>query len=394
MAVQGIASGPFPSSASPSTSSAGLPTQMFCASSTKSVMGSQFLVPASAGHCSGCARAARAHAQLLRKYKAAKHRYLQLRGALSERAESEDEEIEVAVGSASARTEEVAVEAPGEKVALRRELEALKRSYDELLARQQETATALKAMTSQADKTRSKLETAQAKIDEQASQMREMEAQLRRQSDAESFAVGQLQQSLHQARTEISHLHSTNSEQATELDQVKARHARLQEVFAELELQLSSGRRAYDHTEHELAEMQARHKRDSEAHTQNQREAKKRIAALEERMNGLLQVIAKHSKERQKIMDNAFTSAVRLCVIAPTVTVEVDDLLVHVGPTVNEAQIREVVSTALTEQYNLIFRQEAEDAAPNGDDLDTWVRRMTRKLKTQIETQIASAVGA
>lgn len=271
-------------------------------------------------------------------------------------------------------------------------------------------------MTSQADKTRSKLETAQAKIDEQASQMREMEAQLRRQSDAESLAVGQLQvnhcrcvvtcrlfcslttshvqQSLHQARTEISHLHAINSEQATELDQAKARHARLQEVFAELELQLSSGRRAYDQTEHELAEMQARHKRDSEAHAENQREAKKRIAALEERMNGLLQVIAKHSKERQKIMDNAFTSAVRLCVIAPTVTVEVDDLLVHVGPTVNEAQIREVVSTALTEQYNLIFRQEAEDAAPNGDDLDTWVRRMTRKLKTQIETQIASAVGA
>lgn len=59
-----------------------------------------------------------------------------------------------------------------------------------------------------------------------------------------------------------------------------------------------------------------------------------------------------------------------------------------------QSQIREVVAAELTERYNLVFKQESEDAAPNGEDLDSWVRRMTRRLKSQLEEQIASAVGA
>src|SRR3546814_7492423 len=94
-----------------------------------------------------------------------------------------------------------------------------------------------------------------------------------------------------------------------------------------------------------------RYKLEHETAAGQHRSAMQRIAALEERMNGLLQVIAKHSKERQSIMENTFSSAIRLCVIAPTVTVEVDDLNVYIGPTVNEEIGRAHVGTPVTNEH-------------------------------------------
>jgi chromosome segregation ATPase len=207
---------------------------------------------------------------------------------------------------------------------------------DELAERQRETAAELEAMTTTAEGYRNELSAAKDKLQAQAAAMRDLESSVARQRDAGAITASSLQQSLQQAKSEATQLQEKNAQLAQELEKLQRQCERLQQASAELEAALSENRRTAQRAEAELTAARDRYKQQFETAAGEHRSAMQRTASLEERMTGLLQVISKHSKERQKIMDNAFTSAIRLCVIAPTVTVEVDDLSVRVGPTVNE----------------------------------------------------------
>ena len=58
----------------------------------------------------------------------------------------------------------------------------------------------------------------------------------------------------------------------------------------------------------------------------------------------------------------------------------------------SESALRDFLNTEVLEKYSFLFKQKADNTAPNGSDLETWLQKMLSQMQSSIETHVNSAM--
>ena len=92
-------------------------------------------------------------------------------------------------------------------------------------------------------------------------------------------------------------------------------------------------------------------------------------------------------------LEKAISSSVRLCVVAPTVNVHVNDKKVSMMSSVSEQSLKVYLSDLL-QSYNFVYRQDKPDISPDGVSLlQDWLQSLLTRMQASIEQHIYAALG-
>jgi predicted nucleic acid-binding Zn-ribbon protein len=160
-------------------------------------------------------------------------------------------------------------------------------------------------------------------------------------------------------------------------------------------------------------------------------ERNKRIEALEgeirsgnSRMNDLLKRMTVESETTKKALEKSISSSVRLCVVAPTVNVHVNDgktkhksrsltLIVYLSSyllslflfpcfsvfvamfanRLSENNLKTFLQNEVFDKYCFLFKQTSENGSPvSGENLEIWLQKMLSQMQSSIENHVNSAM--
>ena len=102
--------------------------------------------------------------------------------------------------------------------------------------------------------------------------------------------------------------------------------------------------------------------------------------------------LKRDSENTTKALEKAIGASVRLCVVAPTVSEAVQDKKIQIESSLEEQAMRYEVQEKVLRPYSQIFKQESDEAAPDGSDLGQWIQKMLQKMQTNIEQHIVSSL--
>jgi len=112
----------------------------------------------------------------------------------------------------------------------------------------------------------------------------------------------------------------------------------------------------------------------------------------------------------RRALEKAISSSVRLCVVAPTVNVNIPVSLskdpMKFKSVLSRAALQEFLNREVFSQYSLLFKQEEENSAPlrtssgSGDagasdveEIQVWISRLLGEMQASIEHHVNSAMG-
>jgi len=114
---------------------------------------------------------------------------------------------------------------------------------------------------------------------------------------------------------------------------------------------------------------------------------------LQKRISDLMEMMTKDSESSSKALERAIAQSIRLCVVAPTVNVHVQDKRITVQSQVKDDELHKVITESVVKPYSCIFEQiNSENDAPDGSDLNEWVGTMLRKMTVSIEQHVHKSV--
>lgn len=116
------------------------------------------------------------------------------------------------------------------------------------------------------------------------------------------------------------------------------------------------------------------------------------IMNLNKKISDMLKRMASESENTKKALEKAISASVRLCVVAPTVNVHVADKKLKFKAGLSESALREFLNSEVLEKYSFLFKQKADNTAPNGGDLESWLQKMLSQMQSSIETHVNSAM--
>ncbi|KAJ1413585.1 hypothetical protein B484DRAFT_455018 [Ochromonadaceae sp. CCMP2298] len=116
--------------------------------------------------------------------------------------------------------------------------------------------------------------------------------------------------------------------------------------------------------------------------------------ALNARIQDLLRKMSRDSESTRKALEKAISASVRLCVVAPTVNVQVADKKHCFKSSVNQEALRQFLSTEVLKKYSFLFEQSDENAAPNGASLEVWLQAMLGQMQSSIENHVNAATNS
>lgn len=122
----------------------------------------------------------------------------------------------------------------------------------------------------------------------------------------------------------------------------------------------------------------------------SQLEAELQLA--QQKLNDTLRRMAIESGNTKKALEKAITASVRLCVVAPTVNVNVSDGRSKFKSRLSEKSLKAFLETEIFSKYSFLFKQDTENASPTGEAMDSWLQRMLGQMQASIETHVNSAM--
>jgi chromosome segregation ATPase len=102
-----------------------------------------------------------------------------------------------------------------------------------------------------------------------------------------------------------------------------------------------------------------------------------------------------HSNQEtlKKSIEKAVQSAVRLCVVAPTVNVQVSDKRLKFKASLDEKKLRQFLTQEVLMSFSFLFKQEKEDSSPiAGVPVNVWVQQMLADMQSSIEQHVEAAL--
>jgi hypothetical protein len=127
---------------------------------------------------------------------------------------------------------------------------------------------------------------------------------------------------------------------------------------------------------------------------------KRSMASLKEDIDGinydrqfLQDKLHTNQETLKKSIEKAVQSAVRLCVVAPTVNVQVSDKRLKFKASLDEKKLRQFLTQEVLMSFSFLFKQEKEDSSPiAGVPVNVWVQQMLADMQSSIEQHVEAAL--
>lgn len=140
-----------------------------------------------------------------------------------------------------------------------------------------------------------------------------------------------------------------------------------------------------------LDKLRAREKAEKEDQAEMAK-LKRENELLSGRHNELLQRMIRESENTALALERALTSTIRLCVVAPTVNVSVQDKKLKFKSSVPEDALREFLLRDVLDKYTFLFQQPADNVGPDGKPIQPWVERILGEMQRTIDVHINTAI--
>jgi len=99
--------------------------------------------------------------------------------------------------------------------------------------------------------------------------------------------------------------------------------------------------------------------------------------------------LRKERRNHKINIEQALNSIVRLCVVAPTVNVQMVDQMMSYKAPLPKEKIRHFVQDQVLPKFATIFQQTADGTSPDGKNLDTWLQSLLVDMQGTIEKHLS-----
>ena len=120
-------------------------------------------------------------------------------------------------------------------------------------------------------------------------------------------------------------------------------------------------------------------------------------SVLNEKVEALHKLEHKMDKERKSHksnMEQALNSIVRLCVVAPTVNVQMAEQTLSFKAPLPREKIRHFVQDQVLPKFATIFQQTADGMSPDGKNLDAWLQNLLVDMQNTIEKHLSKVFNS
>ena len=102
------------------------------------------------------------------------------------------------------------------------------------------------------------------------------------------------------------------------------------------------------------------------------------------------------AQQQQLAMQRAIASSVRLCIVAPSVNVHVDDKRMRFKSALAEQALGSFLRAEVLSKYSFLFKQKDEEdvGADGAGGVDGWIDKMLGEMQRSIEAHVAQAVDS
>jgi chromosome segregation ATPase len=118
----------------------------------------------------------------------------------------------------------------------------------------------------------------------------------------------------------------------------------------------------------------------------------KEIQVLREQLGDAGKKAAADAMTNKKALEKAITGSVRLCVVAPTVNVHVNDTRHKFKSKVSQTGLKSFLEAEVFEKYCFLYKQASDNAAPTGGNIEAWLQQMLAQMQLSIENHVNSAM--
>eukprot|EP00519_Triparma_laevis_P015534 CAMPEP_0182490998 /NCGR_PEP_ID=MMETSP1321-20130603/641_1 /TAXON_ID=91990 /ORGANISM="Bolidomonas sp., Strain RCC1657" /LENGTH=781 /DNA_ID=CAMNT_0024693245 /DNA_START=18 /DNA_END=2360 /DNA_ORIENTATION=- len=113
-----------------------------------------------------------------------------------------------------------------------------------------------------------------------------------------------------------------------------------------------------------------------------------------EELHKLEHKVTKERKVHKSNMEQALNSIVRLCVVAPTVNVQMADQTLSFKAPLPREKIRHFVQDQVLPKFATIFQQSADGMSPDGTNLDSWLQNLLVDMQNTIERHLSKVFNS
>ena len=112
------------------------------------------------------------------------------------------------------------------------------------------------------------------------------------------------------------------------------------------------------------------------------------------RLRGLLSDMEGRGVELTKMIEKSMASSVRLCVVAPTVNVQVSGKTLKLKGGLEEGKLKAFLGEQVLSKYSFLYEQQTEGVSPDGQPLSEWLQRLLGDMQATIERHINNAMDS
>ncbi len=122
--------------------------------------------------------------------------------------------------------------------------------------------------------------------------------------------------------------------------------------------------------------------------------ANENVALMSElsRLRNLLDAQDQKNGDLSKMIEKSVNSSVRLCVVAPSVNVQVSGKSARFKGGLADGKLHTFLQEQVLCKYSFLFEQPAEGLAPDGRPLSEWLQGLLGQMQATIEKHVSSAM--
>lgn len=114
--------------------------------------------------------------------------------------------------------------------------------------------------------------------------------------------------------------------------------------------------------------------------------AKSKDAMLEKANNALQRL-------KGQVLQMTCQGLLRLCVVAPRVTIAFEMKNINVAAVLPSGEIRAMLERELLPKYTKVFLQKEENRGPENEEMEKWLQELLRDMETKIEQKLVSVLN-
>jgi len=96
---------------------------------------------------------------------------------------------------------------------------------------------------------------------------------------------------------------------------------------------------------------------------------------------------------KSQVLQMTCQGLLRLCVVAPRVTIAFEMKNINVASVLPSSEIRNMLEKELLPKYTKVFIQPEENRGPENEEMEKWLQELLRDMETKIEQKLVSVLN-